>query len=645
MKIMEVFELHFNPRNKKGLTFDTFCFEPETAVKKQLGDLYMVGLIKDVNSQNKSLLNELSSLIKTEYYRETNLTSETALKQSLKTVNAFLKELKIGEEQVRFNFFILSCQNSKINFSQIGNLKVLFLKDNKIVNLDEKLGAKKDSFENIISGKIDPKNRIMILNKEVYEFFCQNNILEKIFSVNMGKEIDEILHKFKKAASNLTGPVLLLSNFSPSSLKKITPETKKSKFRKAASFFKLPKINPLFYLQRIRQVMPRIDFSSWGKKFKMSWLSFKKERKSALQKNISLILLLSLILLFGFLLSQKEKEKEKSLAQELIAQIESKTQQADSLLEQKNVQEANLLLQEAWDDILPQTKNKASLEEKAKLLKQKIEEKLFLINNFEENFPFELIFNVPSVEVKLLPQNIILQEQSIYLFNPFSGNLLCYNLTTDKYQQYSWKQNLSLGGVFNKDEVLFFSRPNNIILFKENQLERIFNLDLPYPEAAFEDFDIFRSGLYFLGYNLSNAQEGAVVKYAYLGDLKWQTPQSWLKQKTVEPNSMAIDGSIWILSKNNTISRYYAGQLQETMNLNIFPEPKNISKIFTAPGLPYLYLLEPSQKRIIILDKKGSVIKQLQNSQWDNLLDFAVHEDGKIIYLLNGVSIYKISIK
>jgi len=115
------------------------------------------------------------------------------------------------------------------------------------------------------------------------------------------------------------------------------------------------------------------------------------------------------------------------------------------------------------------------------------------------------------------------------------------------------------------------------------------------------------------------------------------------RKKASGAKSLAVDGSVWLLAKNNSLSRYYTGRLQEEISLEIFPEPKEFKKIFTSATLPYLYLLEPVQKRIIILDKKGQIIKQFQSQKFDNLLDFAISEDGKTIYLLNGLKLYKIN--
>jgi hypothetical protein len=62
------------------------------------------------------------------------------------------------------------------------------------------------------------------------------------------------------------------------------------------------------------------------------------------------------------------------------------------------------------------------------------------------------------------------------------------------------------------------------------------------------------------------------------------------------------------------------------------------------PALPYLFILEPAQKRIIVLEKSGQIKKQFQSEKFDNLLDFSISADGKEIFLLNGLKVYKISL-
>ncbi|MBU0546978.1 hypothetical protein KKA72_02890, partial [Patescibacteria group bacterium] len=137
-----------------------------------------------------------------------------------------------------------------------------------------------------------------------------------------------------------------------------------------------------------------------------------------------------------------------------------------------------------------------------------------------------------------------------------------------------------------------------------------------------------------------------IIKYSYLEDFKWDLPQLWISeqtQKPIEPTSLAIDGSAWILNQNN-ISKYSIGLFKENIGTNIFPAIQNPLKIFTNKTLPYLYILEPVQNRIIILDKAGQIIKQFQSQKFDNFLDFAVSDNGKTIWILNNLTVYQIKL-
>ena len=149
------------------------------------------------------------------------------------------------------------------------------------------------------------------------------------------------------------------------------------------------------------------------------------------------------------------------------------------------------------------------------------------------------------------------------------------------------------------------------------------------------------SNLYFMDKKL-----GQIVKYPFLENTTWGSPDSWLKlntQKPTEADSFSVDGAVWVL-KENKIFQYYAGRFQRELNFEIFPQPKDFSKIHTSPTLSYFYLLEPIQKRVVVLDKTGQVIKQFQSDLFDNLLDLTVSDNGNTIYLLNGLKVYQVSL-
>ena len=336
--------------------------------------------------------------------------------------------------------------------------------------------------------------------------------------------------------------------------------------------------------------------------------------------NLIFFLLFILFLAAGFFISRREEREKLKVYQETLNQIQTN--------------EGNL--EESWYALLNLKGISAAapqdFKEQILKLEKKISDELFALNKLTEIPEPELIFEANPRE--FIPQKITFFEGKLYSFSPYAKNLFEIN-KEDEGRIIQIDKKISLAAALS-DSVLFFSKPDQLIDFKDGEFGKTFSLPLPSSESEFNDFDSYKSNLYFL-----NAKSGQIVKYPYL----WDQPQIWLEdKKATDFKSMAVDGSVWILTKSNSVERYYAGRLQETLNLDIFPSPKEFSKIFALAGLPYLYLLEPGQKRMVITNRTGEIIRQFRSDKFNNLLDFTVSEDGKIIYLLNGQKIYKIGL-
>jgi hypothetical protein len=177
-----------------------------------------------------------------------------------------------------------------------------------------------------------------------------------------------------------------------------------------------------------------------------------------------------------------------------------------------------------------------------------------------------------------------------------------------------------------------FTKPNTVIPLEQEP----FSLTLPSPETNFIDLTFFKNSLYFL-----DSESGEILKYPY-GNSEGNRYLSSETKKVTNAESLAVDGSVWVLNENNEIYRYYAGKYQDTLKLDTFPSVKKFQKIFASFLLSYLYILEPAENRIIIATKTGQIVKQFKSDKFDNLKDFAVSSDGKRIYLLNGQKLYQV---
>ena len=698
---MKIFEFYFNPKLKPDVVFQSFCYEPENIYEKRVGSLYMVGLLKNTLPQDLIFLDKLSNRIKDRYYTPGLRSPEKSLKESLKSANNFLEDLiQRGNTGWLGNlsFITLSIKQSEFNFSKVGNLKIFLIRNGKIVDIDKKVKGGFEDIEpyplkvflNIVSGKLIEDDIFLILSEEIAEFFEKQAILNEIAKEPFleEKRLIELLNGKIKKAQELSGICLLILSREKTQKSRKTTIVKKEKirdfsFKKALAPLlnlflnafkkirvpKIPKINlPKIELPkrvkkpieksekqklRLKKIgkltIPKISFPKPRISFNIrSYLvpikEFKKRIKIFVKhKNTILVLSLVSVLFLGSLIFQKQAEKQLKQYQAQISKIEQKIDLAESLLileSPQSFKDAQTLLRQSWEEISPIVKIAPTLsksfDKQVVFLKEKILKELYQFNKLEEIKQPEVLFEFKIGE--FVPQKMISYQENIYFFSPYAKNIFKVSKNNNEGQIIESNQEFNSASLFG-DSILFFSKPNKIINFKNDQFNQVFFLETPYPNFDFNDFAIFKSNLYFL-----DKKAGQIVKYPYLEDLRWDSAQLWLNDQTPKPtqsNSLSIDGSIWTLNKDS-ISRYSTGIFRETLGSNLFPYAENLSKIFTNATLPYLYILEPAQNRIIIINKSGEVIKQFQSEKFDNLLDFSVSTNGKTIYLLNGLKVYQI---
>ena len=120
-------------------------------------------------------------------------------------------------------------------------------------------------------------------------------------------------------------------------------------------------------------------------------------------------------------------------------------------------------------------------------------------------------------------------------------------------------------------------------------------------------------------------------------------PATWIKDKKQADLSkvidLAIDGDIYALTSDGKILKFYSGALQE-FSYQIAPSLIEPTKIETKLDYSNLYILDKTAKKIVILDKKGQLVKQLLFESLPNLNDFCVNEKDKMLYLISDNKIY-----
>jgi len=696
---MQVFEFHFNPKTKEGTILDSFVYEPENIYEKNLGNLFIAGQLVNALPQNYQFLNNLASVIKRTYYLISAKSSpEKSFKNGLEEANSFLEqEEKKGNIGWlgNLNLAIMNLKDFNINFTKTGDIKILLARGSDVVDIGKELDSKEaetlslKTFSNIVTGKLSPEDKIIILSKEIFSVFEKENVFGEIFSIfesnekpkKTDLELKKILNRKKNILTEISGLFLLifldrlheetieikkpvtlekkLSLLSPIFLIKNNIKKRLGKIFKVKNLIsKLPAAKKfLTFLERsLKESSKKINYptpkepavssetNSFGPK------SRAKIKIPVLQKNfpfsisdfkklLIIIILLFIILVIGNHVFKSQQQDKNETFQIYFDEIQRLITEAENAVIYNDLAKSNLLYQEALDKILSlNQKDKNFSKDEISRLQEQIEKELFSLNNLEEIKEPKIIFNFSAEE--FLPKNLALSGSNLYFWNlNFSKVFILDSIKIEK-KAVEINKNIELGTKLG--DYILFSTKSDLIILKNNAQCSIKNLD--FPVSNFNPTALSALGLNFY---LLDYQKGEIVKFRFEEEKEKFSGEIWLNKETKRASnagSMTIDGAIWVSADNNIILKYYKGDLQEEIKLNLFPEIEHISKIFTAPNFDYLYLLTPKENRIIILNKKGEVFKQYQSDKFENLTDFAISENEKNIYLLSDSSLYRIDI-
>lgn len=618
---MQIFELHFNPRNRQDILFDTFSYPAQTLSEKRLGSLFLAGYLTNASLESPRFLKNLARVVKSEYYQDKKSKPEKQLKEGLKKGNYFLEQMaqkgKVGWIS-NLNFAVLSLSNDfKLNFAKVGLCKILLLRKDKIAEIGPHLELIEIEpyplkvFSKAATGTLKVEDRILVMNSQIYEHFSSYQLVEKIVqepNLNQRK-LNQI---FKKAPQDIPGFFLLID------LKKKEGKPRKVVLKKETPL-PLTQWIPFFSIKTpvVLQLKYPLFFKKVAKKIIFSLI---RAHCLFTAKLPALVFFFLFLLLLGGILAEIEEKSQIAQTQNQVRVIEEKLARAEAI-RAFNKEEALDLFSEVWQDleVLP----------KESLVRPELEKKFLALNHLEK-------INAPEVFLEFeknqsLPEQIFLVGQSFY-FMSHSPTVLIKE-KDHALRALTGKSKLITAFPW-KETILFLSESNQLLRPEENGLVPVANLNFSSALSS-----SFNSHLY-----LVEEKTGEILKYPYEENFSWYSSLVWLRSGTekIKPvQSMAIDGRVWILSEDNTIYSYFKGEREKKFEVRLFPLLGRLTKIYTSSLHEYLYLLEPEGKRVMILSKEGQLIRQYQSEQFDNLKDLVVSEDEKTIYLLNGAKVYQ----
>jgi hypothetical protein len=639
-----------DPKAKKDSVCGVFSYEAMNIEDARLGNLYLIGKISNVpkNKYKNSdfLLNLLASAIKREFYSNHQRTSMEALESALQSANIYLSDfVKKGHNEWigNLHFVCLCFYGNNIHVAQTGNMVVQLFRNGTLSNISKKFQNQEKpepikTFSNLASGKIEHGDKIIAATYDISDILS----LQKTKELISYQTTDKLYHYIKDNLSvpSLACLILEAGIQSPQEPeKKEVFETEKVAIEITFNFKKILDSN----IEKInRLIKNQITFPN-----KITIFALKHH----IVKYLAVLFLLFTIILSPFLIEKISSDIKIRKMNHLLQRAQENVERSELSLIYQNQSEARAFLKQS--ELLLENADLLfnSLPEKAQekvlpdlqSIQNWFEKQKNSLNNVVNIIEIERIADLSKNNYNFNPLGILKLENLLYLYELTSGFVYKIDLIDNSSELVflSSKDTFKLGAATDT-EILLLANPTRISTYNINEN---YNICLLKPNLEntlnIKDMASYDGNLFFL-----DVQKLNIFKYSRTQDIlngaEWiiKGPTDELKDAV----SLAVDGDVFASKENGIIIHYSQGKKIKEIKLDISPRLSQAGQIFTSANMKNLYILDPSNSRIISYNKKDGLIKQYAIPELSNLKDLWVTSDEKSIYLLNGLEICKIEI-
>lgn len=679
-----------------------YVVEPSNEREKKMGQLIILAGLSDFSQKNsqKEIIERIIKEIQISYYHsdgnKEDLNIEEIFEAILQKANQeFAKIIRVSQNNwfKKINMLVAIVKDESIYFAQIGSLFSAFLiHEDRIIDIIEKVRANNISvnplklFSSITNGSISVNDNIFFTSSGIFDFIAS----EKIKRIINDWEINSAILKFQNLLSNLNarnilaGVIIknvLFSKKTEVEIAKMIP-TNNSLFDLAKQKDKTDRILKPSFLSKIQKSWSNLFFSLIREL--MKWIKFyKKEKKEA--PNVQIILkkkknylsfiarcpfllkwinkfksfsfpskilfiaslILALLFIYSVIWLARKQTNDNKIKErnQLIEKIENKQNAVGAALIYKDEKKAEKNLEEILK--LSEKLSKDSPENLARLQKIQKETEIQL-NKLRNIIAIEnplMLTDLNLINSKNENFNLVLLNNQLYFFNQDNS---IFKFDSKEKKIFSVLNGLQDNKQFknakpyDKNSILFYYNTNELAKFNIlNKNLELMAFKLSDEIKEIKDFVVYSQKVYLL-----DSGNNQIYKY-YPTQTGFGEKNNWLKDEQINLNngiSMAIDGSVYVLKSNGEILKFLQGKQQEFVLKNIEPALENPTKIWTAFNSKYIYILEPSIKRIIISDKQGKVQKQYTSEKFTQAQNFVVDEEKNKLYILADNKVYELKI-
>ncbi len=330
------------------------------------------------------------------------------------------------------------------------------------------------------------------------------------------------------------------------------------------------------------------------------------------------------------------KQEQEETFNTIVSHIEEKVSASQASLIYDDEEQARLHLQEATALLETLDASSRSQESTTDELRERLQEVLYGIQKIT---PVELTTMAVIEDTDMVSSTQV--GDTMYSID--SENNL-YRLNS---LESSWQLIETSSGTIGSIEHITYTEDGDILFVDSDQQLGRLSIDSSTLNPIVSGINELLSVEDLIEYNESiyvlSASGEQIIKMRERGD-GYEAGTPWISSTDADTDlsnarAIAIDGNVYILADNNILS-FLSGRQQGFELDSISPVLNDPIDIWTHPDGEYIYILEPAESRIIVVDKEGALVSQYTNSLIETAHSMIVQEENNSIIIVSGNAAY-----
>lgn len=649
---------------------ESFVGEPLAKIK-QSG--YFIVIVEVLNKllEGEAIAESFSETFRKSYYsEEASSDSFTRFEESLKALNKLALQLEHEEglDLKKVNIAVVALVGTELLVSQCNEAEVYLNRGgvfNVISDNTTDKGGDEDLelFSSISSGKLKEEDQILLSTSRLLRYAGSSQVARCISNKNMDNALADLNSEISAEVLGRLG--IIGFSFTGGKSKATSIDAKKILQSQASTLKKM--FSSLNFIgeshKRPTKTKPDVELTKASKEpnnsyseknlgeFNNTKSNFKNQLASQKvkigqlvgsttnlikeNKKTAGIIFFSLIVLVILGSIQAGGVSEKEQLQNVIAQAQSQLEEAKS---QTDKQAAATMLANIEAQLKPALDSRLARTDASKLLEQ-VDEVRFTFDEVVKIEDPSLITDFSKISDYGDPLGFFNLGERIYVYNEKEIVELLLSGVKNPIQIAN-NNTIRDVAVLDDGAAAYFLLDSNKILEYKDNLAQLIDTDAGSykPATAIAGFG---SRLY----SIDNTNQ-KIWKYTKNRE-SFSEPEEYLENGELpQSKDVAIDGSIYTITTNNQINRFYLGN-KDNFKIDNAPlvSPQNATRIKTNFDSSFVYLLDSANSRIILYYKNQETKNLEYHKQYyfpnlSQITDFHYEEATKKLYVIERDKVY-----